>query len=250
MWTEVKAAERRVSTRFVPTQTHKWGSIALVADERQPPPDRPHRDKRRRQQPLQPAGPPLPSAQSSYPQQRAVLPTNIPYPDERTQHDNGPPLVPGPGGINVPANARDQSGAYLYLPPHELAALQQPVPPPPPPSSYAAQPPPQYQGSPPGAPVGIPGAAERQVNGSMNPDGAPNEPTREQAPPVDREAGTTGEPLSAGPAIQEDANGGRRVTSSTSADNTNVESEQQERGSSTIQGSQETSSATMANDGR
>lgn len=116
------------------------------------------------------------------------------------------PLVPGPNGISVPANARDSEGRFLYVPPHELAALQQPTNPPP---SYPAHPPPQY-GSPYGAPVGVPGGAERHSSNGLK-----QEATEEREPPINR---ANGEP---------DANGDRRVVSSTSADNhANAESEQ------------------------
>ena len=57
--------------------------------------------------------------------------------------------------------------------------------------------------------------------------GAADEREPEQEAPVSREAGATGEALSAGPAIKEDANGDRRIVSSVSAENGNVETEQQ-----------------------
>ena len=191
----------------------------------QPPPDRPHRDKRRRPQHIQPAVPiPPPPARSLHAHQRPVLPSTSTH---SSYQDVSTPLVPGPGGINVPANARDPSGNYIYLPPHELTALQQQIPLPAPPS-YPSQPPLPYQGSPTGAPVGIPGAAERQVNGSVNADGAADDVEPAQEPPLNRRAGATGQALSAGPTIQEDSNGDRRIVSSASAENANAESLQQQ----------------------
>ena len=68
--------------------------------------------------------------------------------------------------------------------------------------------------SPYGAPVGVPGAAERQMNG-----GGPS-------PSINREAGAMGEPLIAGPAAVEHLNGDRRITSSSNTESANVESGQ------------------------
>ena len=95
-------------------------------------------------------------------------------------------------------------GSYMYQPQHDGPPMQ-------PPATYA---PPMPHSSPYGAPVGVPGAAERQMNG-----GGPS-------PSIKREAGATGEPLSAGPAVVEQPNGDRRVLSSSSAENANVEGEQ------------------------
>ena len=119
------------------------------------------------------------------------------------------PLVPGPGGINVPANARTEDGRYIYVP-------QQGYPPPQP----------LQHGSPYGAPPsGLPGGTDRHVNG-MNMDGA-DDREREREPHVSREAGVVGEAAGAGPPIREDANGERRVVYSPPADSANAEHEQQ-----------------------
>ena len=125
-----------------------------------------------------------------------------------------PPHVPGPGGVTVPANATDADGRYIYS--AEIAAQQGHLPP-----IYAA--PPLPHGSPYGAPVGVPGAAPRQTNG-MDHDGVDD---RERDAPVSRGSGTTGEALSAGPVIKEDANGDRKIISSVSAEHANVESVQE-----------------------
>lgn len=131
------------------------------------------------------------------------------------------PLVPGPDGVNVPANATDADGRYIYVPPQELQQRQAPP-------SYPAHPPPQ-QGSPYEARTSIPGGSDRQTNGANLND--PDE--RERDAPINRAAGAAGEALSAGPSIQEDSNGERKIISSTSAENANAESEQRETSGST-----------------
>ena len=125
----------------------------------------------------------------------------------------------GPDGVLMPANARDEHGRYIYIPPQELAAppQQQHLP-----SNYPPQPP--HHSSPYGAPVGVPSVADRHING-MNLDGVED---RERDAPISREADATGEAVGAGPPIREDANGDRRVLSSTSSDTFKAESEQQD----------------------
>jgi len=105
----------------------------------------------------------------------------------------------------VPANAITSENQYIYLAPgeqqtHELPRV--------PLSGYAPgfpPPPPLPLESPYGAPIGVPGSTGRaHVNGT-NFDGA------DEREPMNRGAGSAGEPLSAGPSIREDSNGGRRI---------------------------------------
>ena len=121
--------------------------------------------------------------------------------------------------MSVPANAVDDAGRYIYLPPHDLAALHQQHQGP---TSIPPQPHPH--GSPYGAPVGVPGASDRRMNG-MNLDGAADE---EREAPVNREAGAAGEALSAGPTIVENANGERMVVPSASTESGNAQAERRE----------------------
>ena len=114
----------------------------------------------------------------------------------------------------MPIAAGTPTGAYTYPPQYEGAGMPQPP-------SFPLPP----QGSPYGAPVGIPGAADRQLNGS----GQLHSPSIPRETPVNRTAGVTGEALSAGPAIIEQANGERKVLSPTPPENANAEPEQQDR---------------------
>ena len=66
------------------------------------------------------------------------------------------------------------------------------------------------------------------MNGSVNADGAADDVEHAQEPPINRGAGATGQALSAGPSIQENPNGDRRIVSSASAENANAESVQQQ----------------------
>jgi hypothetical protein len=104
----------------------------------------------------------------------------------------------------IPLTSREQDNSYAY-PPQQAPPL------------YAAQPVPI-----PASPYGAQ-AQGREVNGS-NLDG-PDERDRERDhAPTNRTASATGEALSAGPAIQEDANGDRKMLSPTSAGHANAES--------------------------
>ena len=91
-------------------------------EQQQPPPDRPHRDRRR----TQGSGP------------EPVLPSHLPHqspygPQHSAQFERQPsdmtavaaPMVPGPGGYPVPANAISVDGQYIYIPPSEHPTLRQ-----------------------------------------------------------------------------------------------------------------------------
>lgn len=105
----------------------------------------------------------------------------------------------------------------MYMPPGQTPQSTGPPP-------YQAPPP---QSSPYGAPVGVPGAADRQMNGSGAVDSTNERPPSHETP-INRGAGATGEALSAGPAITELSNGDRRVASPSSADNANADAEKQD----------------------
>lgn len=149
----------------------------MVLVIKQPPPDRPHRDKRRRQNPatsstLPPLIPalPKPSSQSSQP------------PQHQTRSESDPSQPP-------PANAAATDAERRAFLPQDLAAT----------SEQQANGP--THSSPPRPPSGIPGI----INGM---DG-----TVDRNPSINREAGAAGEAVSAGPTITEDANGERQIIS-------------------------------------
>ncbi|KAK4541307.1 hypothetical protein LTR36_008065 [Oleoguttula mirabilis] len=128
-----------------------------------PPPDRPHRDKRRRHG--MPPGAPD-SSQPSHPTHAS------PYgPQQTPQLQRGPsdpagnpPMVQGPGGFPIRANALTSDGQYIYVPPAEHAQSQAPA--------YPMPPAPLPHGSPYGPPIGVPGAAPTHMNGMSADDGA------------------------------------------------------------------------------
>ncbi|TKA29855.1 hypothetical protein B0A50_03219 [Salinomyces thailandicus] len=122
-------------------------------DERMvsPPPDRPHRDKRRRHG-VAPSEQPPPTHQSPY------GPASGAPPFQRTpsDHSRAPQIPAGSGGHSTQTNAGPQDGHYSYAPSNEQA----------PPQSTPHYPP-LGHGSPYGAPVGVPGAPH--TNGDEHP---------------------------------------------------------------------------------
>ncbi|KAK0366998.1 hypothetical protein LTR02_003508 [Friedmanniomyces endolithicus] len=184
-----------------------------------PPPERPHRDKRRRpDRPLAPHH--HPSNSHSHQQQPHLQPSPAQgmqaYPLASLQRLplNAAPkyMVPGPNGEMMAANAVSPEGHLLWLPPAQLAAIppQHSIPLVPVPSTSGFGPPrhsSQY-----GAPLGIPGdtAPHTQPNGHHGFDGAADERDHAQAN-VNRSEPTTGILDSAGPSIREDSNGERRI---------------------------------------
>ncbi|TKA50622.1 hypothetical protein B0A55_12515, partial [Friedmanniomyces simplex] len=192
--------------------------------QQEPPPERPHRDKRRRpERPLAPHHHPSNSHSHQQPPPLQPSPSHAmqAYPLASLQRlpSNAVPkyMVPSPTGEMMAANAVTPEGHLLWLPPAQLAAIppQHGVPLVPVPSTPGYGPP--QHGSPYGAPVGMPGATapHGQPNGHQGFDGAADEqepPTQPQAN-VNRSERATGETLSAGPAMREEANGERRVVS-------------------------------------
>jgi len=110
----------------------------------------------------------------------------------QSQSSSGePPLVPGPQGAMVRANAIDNAtGRYTWIPPEHLPAQHPPPPRPLPESPY---------GPVSSAPVGVPGS----TNATLGID-------------TDRESGVVAEAVRAGPRISEGANGERRIEPETS----------------------------------
>ncbi|KAK1053630.1 hypothetical protein LTR12_017184 [Friedmanniomyces endolithicus] len=193
----------------------------------EPPPERPHRDKRRRpERPLAPHHHPSTSHSHQQQPQLQPSPSNAmqAYPLASLQRltPNAVPkfMVPGPSGEMVAANAVSPEGHLLWLPPVQLAAIppQHSVPLVPVPSTPGYGPP--QHGSPHCAPVGVPGAtaAHAQPNGRHGYDGAADE--REPLPHVQANANrserATGEALSAGPAMREESNGEGRIVADNS----------------------------------
>ncbi|EMC98895.1 hypothetical protein BAUCODRAFT_31170 [Baudoinia panamericana UAMH 10762] len=168
-----------------------------------PPLDRPHRDKRRRhhapsggsivppQQPVPIAAYPGPA--SAPPLQPRLLPL------DPSAAAGSPPLVPGPGGVMVPANAVNQDGQYIYLPSTDHP-LQHPAALPPPPLGHL----PSQHESPYGPPTGVPTTARAHLNGTSTEEHEPQ-------PNINRSEAATGEALTAGPTIREEASGERRI---------------------------------------
>lgn len=110
-----------------------------------PPPDRPYRDKRRRQQ------------SGSHGHGATAAPANtfqqIQYapPAAQTPSGTGVTLVPGPDNQMVPANAKLSDGRYVYVDPARTLPSQAPALP---------------HGSPYGpVPTGLPSGAGTQANG-------------------------------------------------------------------------------------
>ena len=169
-----------------------------------PPPDRPHRDKRRRLDPALSMQRP-PSGLPSQPAQYQPLPpaTRVPSQVER---DGLPPAHP-PQPLNSSASPVD---AYAR-PPSQAHHQHHP-----PPNQHA----PSYpQSSPYHVRGSMSSAPDGQVNGA-NPDAFDERASHTR---VSQSAGTAGEALSAGPAIREDANGERRIVSSLPTADANVE---------------------------
>ncbi|TKA40505.1 hypothetical protein B0A54_08962 [Friedmanniomyces endolithicus] len=184
----------------------------------EPPPERPHRDKRRRpDRPLAPHH--HPSNSHSHQQQPHLQPSLAQgmqaYPLASLQRLplNAVPkyMVPGPNGEMMAANAVSPEGHLLWLPPAQLAAIppQHSVPLVPVPSTPGSGPP--QHGSQYGAPLGIPGATapHAQPNGHQGFDGAADERDHGQVN-ANRPEPATGIPLPAGPSTREGSNGERR----------------------------------------
>lgn len=179
--------------------------------------DRPHRDKRRRHNPLPPAppGPGMPMQQANAP-----FPRQPSDPQQHLKREYGQPEGMLPSQQPV-------SRGNSYMPPAEYGAPpphQQHQPPPPPvnnnpyqqSSPYAAvQTPAPAPGPPPQRVLaGGPRSAERRAaHAQWERDMEAHALGRSPAS-VSRQAGSTGEAMSAGPAAREDANGERRVASS------------------------------------
>lgn len=106
-------------------------------------------------------------------------------------------MVPGPNGEMVVANALNEHGAPVYLPPDRLAALHETA------NAGSEYGPAATTGG--SAPLGVPGATAAQ---GTDMDGADDERGTGR---LNRGDGVAGEALSAGPATREDANGERRV---------------------------------------
>ncbi|KAK5127907.1 hypothetical protein LTR85_005024 [Meristemomyces frigidus] len=167
-----------------------------------PPPDRPHRDKRRRHG--MPSGAPE-SIQPAHPTHAS------PYgPAQTPQLQRGPsdpaanpPMVQGPGGFPIRANALTADGQYIYVP-AEHPHTQTPA--------YPMPQAPLPHGSPYGPPIGVPGAATH-MNGMGGMDGADDA----DQPNINRSEGVTGEALSAGPRNREGTNGDRVILPSDAA---------------------------------
>lgn len=152
-----------------------------------PPPDRPYRDKRRRRPSAAPVPPPNTFQQSTFSFSAAPGSAGA---------STGVPLVPGPGGQLVAANAVHDDNHYGY----SESIAQQSARPPPPPA-------PLPHGSPytqPGPPTGIPSsAATRSTNGL---DGERDVEARS----MDRGAGAVGEPVGVAPTVAEE-DGERKI---------------------------------------
>ncbi|KAK0255153.1 hypothetical protein B0A54_16295 [Friedmanniomyces endolithicus] len=180
----------------------------------EPPPERPHRDKRRRpDRPLAPHH--HPSNSHSHQQQPHLQPSPAQgmqaYPLASLQRLplNAVPkyMVPGSNGEMMAANAVSPEGHLLWLPPAQLAAIppQHSIPLMPVPSTPGFGPPPHSSQF--GAPLGIPGATapHTQPNGHHGFDGAADERDHAQANV------NTPETVSAGAPIRDESNGERRT---------------------------------------
>lgn len=123
-----------------------------------PPPDRPHRDKRKRAS-TNPRVPSLGQQPSHGYSGLEYQEQPTPMPPAATQF----PLVPaGPGGPMVPANAM-QDGQYVFIPPEHLAAIEHQR------LAHGVQGPPQpaplppHQINPYGAPARLPGSVPQHA---------------------------------------------------------------------------------------
>ncbi|KAK3066679.1 hypothetical protein LTR53_016874 [Teratosphaeriaceae sp. CCFEE 6253] len=194
--------------------------LATGGKTREPPPERPHRDKRRRhERPLAPQqgssahsqGPMTQPQQMQSPSQVMQAPTHAqpappPYPATGLQRLPSYPTQGDPADIRslgemMPANAVTSDGRPVYVPPHQLAAVPPPI------AMQTVPPSAGYGGSPYGAPVGIPGATQHAANGHHGFDGATDK----------REAGRGGgggrpEHLGGGAGMREEESSERRMT--------------------------------------
>ena len=144
----------------------------------QPPPDRPHRDKRRRPLPPAPAAP-TPSG-SSHSHQPA------PFLMSQAQRIPSQPETSAPTPDYAMPNQRQYTHEYALLSQQAMPTYQHPPPVPIPPL--------------PASPYGRP-PRERRMNGDNLDSTMDFDYSRQRNPaPISRDGGATGEPLSAGPA--------------------------------------------------
>ncbi|KAK5130129.1 hypothetical protein LTR08_002469 [Meristemomyces frigidus] len=203
------SADEGLATVSAPVSLSSVGHIRAKTEQQQPPPDRPHRDRRRTQG--MPSGG-LDSVQPSH------LPQQSPYgPQQPAQFDRrasdmaaAAPMVTGPGGYPVRANAMVADGQYIYVPHSEHPTLRQSQSGQAP--GYPMPPAPLPHGSPYGAPVGVPGAATH-MNGMHGMDGADD---RHDHPNINRSESGAGEVVSGGPAMRQNGTSDRRILPSSS----------------------------------
>lgn len=164
-----------------------------------PPPDRPHRDKRRRPNHVSShAHSTLPTSQPSF----AAAPTSR---NSDPHAAAGTPLATAPGGQPGAANTVTEDSRYTFvdnsgLPPSQPSVLS--------------------QGSPYGLPPGGPGKTPSHSNGLNGVD-------EREGVAISRQSGAVGEAMGVGPAIVEE-NGERKVLPS-AAESADIAGQQQGR---------------------